>query len=139
MMTNTHDSRIFLRRAIMVLASIWTVAATSTNVFVVPPDLPGAAPAPPYTNWTTAFTNCCASINLPGPDNITNYPAFVNPAGDYRLQPDSPCVNAGINLNWMDGMLDMDGHSRIDRWTRRVDMGAYEYLHSGTLFDIRWR
>jgi fructose-specific component phosphotransferase system IIB-like protein len=62
--------------------------------------------------------------------------AFVDPDGydddpvtyqdnNYRLLPTSPCIDAGMNEEWMVGALDLDGNPRILDGT--VDMGAYEY------------
>lgn len=56
---------------------------------------------------------------------ITNAPRFVNQAaGDYRLQPSSPCFDAGVEEEWMTGSTDLDGRSRVLCAT--VDLGAYE-------------
>ena len=46
--------------------------------------------------------------------------------GDYRLQPGSPCVNAGDpEYVPVPGETDLDGHARV--LCDRVDMGAYEF------------
>ena len=58
-------------------------------------------------------------------------------AGDYRLQKTSPCINTGTNLPWMIDDVDLDGRQRLDRFTRLVDMGCYEYVWSGTMFNLR--
>ncbi len=91
-----------------------------------------------YTNQLE-FTNCCVSAVVPGANNITNYPKFIDPAGDYHLPSDSPCVNAGLNLSWMfnPDALDLDGQRRVGVLHRRVDMGCYEYLFRGAMFGIR--
>jgi hypothetical protein len=75
---------------------------------------------------------CLATTNtLPAgtTGNIAADPLFANPdAGDYRLQvapSRSPCINAGMNLEWMAAAADMDGMPRIMLGT--VDMGAFEY------------
>ena len=90
-------------------------------------------------NTSTFFTNCCSSTweGLPGSDNITNYPAFAAPAtGDYHLAKGSPCINRGLNREWMTGTLDLDGRPRIMNGT--VDIGAYEYpLVVGTVILSR--
>jgi hypothetical protein len=63
-----------------------------------------------------------------GRGNITSAPRFLNyPAGNYRLPPTSPCVNAGTNHTWMVHATDLDGRERISG--DRVDMGAYEYYY----------
>lgn len=53
-------------------------------------------------------------------------PVFANlPAGDYRLQATSPCIDAGTNLDWMASATDLDGNPRVIHGT--VDMGSYEF------------
>jgi hypothetical protein len=91
----------------------------------------------------TTFTNCCLSPALSGVvtnasvNNITNDPQFAGwSAGDFHLSSGSPCVNAGVNSSWMDGAFDLDGHSRIDHFSRLVDMGCYEYLPSGSMYGV---
>ena len=62
--------------------------------------------------------------------NITNAPLFVNEAaGDFRLVAGSPCINAGMNQDWMIGALDLASLPRIASGT--VDMGAYEFQSTG--------
>jgi parallel beta-helix repeat protein len=92
-------------------------------------------------NWQGAVicTNCCTrpTNSLSGSGNITNNPAFVDYAGfNCRLAQDSPCINGGLNQNWMDSAADLDGHRRLDRYSRIVDMGCYEYLFSGMMVTI---
>jgi hypothetical protein len=92
------------------------------------------------------FTNCCTAPLNNGTDqpittnagNIDLDPVFVNlEGGDYRLQSGSLCINAGANMPWMAGAVDLDERSRIDRFSGKVDMGCYEYLPSGTAFTLR--
>jgi hypothetical protein len=53
-------------------------------------------------------------------------PLFVNAAtDDFHLSPNSPCINAGLNQDWMTGEQDLDGNARILNGT--VDIGAYEF------------
>jgi hypothetical protein len=67
---------------------------------------------------------CCTTPDPGGSGNITNAPLFVDQAsGDLRLQPNSPCINAGNN-SYVTNLTDLDGHPRISGGT--VDMGAYE-------------
>ncbi len=87
-----------------------------------------------YTN-NIQFTNCCAPDALEGSGHITNYPVFVNPEGDLRLTMDSPCINKGLNQDWMWDARDMDGHRRI--LEGMADIGAYEFLRRGTIFSLR--
>ena len=37
----------------------------------------------------------------------------------------------------MAGTVDLDGHSRVDRFAQRVDMGAFEDTLPGILFEAR--
>ncbi|MDO9543352.1 MAG: choice-of-anchor Q domain-containing protein [Kiritimatiellia bacterium] len=88
---------------------------------------------------STIFTNCCTAPAQTGwatPGNITDNPQFVDFAGgNFRLAPNSPCVNAGTNQSWMTNAVDLDGRIRIRYGT--VDMGAYERINSGTIFSFR--
>lgn len=67
-----------------------------------------------------------------GGDGWTDNPATVDidegendDYGDLRLQPGSPCINAGDpNSVQGPGETDLDGHARV--LCGRVDMGAYE-------------
>jgi hypothetical protein len=64
-----------------------------------------------------------------GTGNITNLPDFINPAnGNYRLQTNSPCINAG-KTSAVTNTVDLDGRPRIVGGT--VDMGAYEFQGPG--------
>ncbi len=89
-----------------------------------------------YVTGSTTFTNCCAApisaaFNAASTDLPPGYDA------NYRLLRGSPCVNAGLYRNWMDHAADLDGRLRLDRLTGLVDMGAYEYVFSGTMFNVR--
>lgn len=87
--------------------------------------------------YTNDYYNNCAGVASspvlnPAQGNKVANPQFVSSAtGNYRLLANSPCINAGTNLPWMNGALDLDGRSRIDWFSRMVDMGAYEFLRSG--------
>lgn len=81
------------------------------------------------------MTYSCVQQDLPGNENgnINVNPLFVDPDGpdgivgteddDLRLQPGSPCINAGDN-SVVTTATDMDGNERIVN--TYVDMGAYE-------------
>ncbi|MBE0661051.1 MAG: T9SS type A sorting domain-containing protein [Bacteroidales bacterium] len=58
--------------------------------------------------------------------NITTNPKFVDPADDFRIHGNSPCVNTGFNdyFTLVDS-VDIRGEARIQDNT--IDMGAYEY------------
>ena len=84
-------------------------------------------------NYDSSTLNYSCAIPLPtiGFGNITNAPLFVNfAAGNYRLRPDSPCIDAGTNLS-ASITNDLDGRPRpLDGngdGLAAFDMGAYEY------------
>jgi hypothetical protein len=64
-------------------------------------------------------------VDADGPDNDPN--TFED--NDYRLVLTSPCIDAGINEDWMNAAVDFDGKPRIllGATSLTVDMGAYEY------------
>jgi len=72
---------------------------------------------------------------VPDPNCIRTDPQFVDAAvGNYRLQPTSPCIDAGDNSFVPAGITtDLDGNPRIvdgntpPDGTATVDIGAYEY------------
>jgi len=85
-----------------------------------------------YTNCVTMPTN-----SLPGTGNISADPLCVNFAdGNYRLARRSPCINAGVNQDWMTNAFNLDGRARIfSGLGTNVDVGAYEYfVNRGTIF-----
>ncbi len=74
-----------------------------------------------------ASINSCCTTPLPasGTGNITNAPLFLNEqAGNYRLQSNSPCIDAGNN-SLVTLTTDADGNPRIIGGM--VDIGAYEF------------
>lgn len=70
-------------------------------------------------------------INLsPGPNSISADPLFLNrQGGDFRLRPNSPCIDAGENGVTGLSETDIEGKPRIQG--ARVDMGAYETPFGG--------
>ena len=87
-----------------------------------------------------------------GPGIIDEAPVFVDPGywndsgtpadtsddqwihGNYRLLPDSPCIDAGDpSAEVVPGMTDLAGHPR--KIFDRVDMGAYEFGLGDPTFD----
>jgi parallel beta-helix repeat protein len=84
--------------------------------------------------WTI---NCCTTPRpASGTGNITNVPLFVDQAGgSLRLEPTSPCINAGNN-SCVTASTDLDGNPRIVGGT--VDIGAYEYQGSGSVISYAW-
>ncbi|MDP2895883.1 MAG: right-handed parallel beta-helix repeat-containing protein [bacterium] len=84
--------------------------------------------------------SCIQAWRGGGEGNIAEDPRFVDADGpdddpgtfednNYRLSPDSPCIDAGNNEAHMWDELDPDGNSRIFHGvsSATVDMGAYEY------------
>lgn len=68
-------------------------------------------------------SHCDIRGGLGGEGNIDADPMFVL-SNDWHITASSPCRNAGTNLSWMSGALDVDGQPRI--FDERVDMGADE-------------
>jgi len=102
---------------------IWgNTAITSSNIYL--------------NNSTGIFSYVCSGPVQAGTGNTGSDPKFAGTnSGNYRLSGiHSPCVNAGINQSWMS--IDLDGHSRIDRFSGIVDMGCYEYLPQGFMFSV---
>ncbi len=91
-----------------------------------------------YVDTNNVFYSCSPNPILPpGVGNITNEPNYVDPANDFRLAADSPCINKGINEGWMTPAVDLDGRGRIDVFSKQADMGCYEFVRTGSLFTVR--
>jgi hypothetical protein len=75
------------------------------------------------SNFLSSSLNYCCVLPLPsaGTGNFTNAPQIT---GDYHLQSNSPCINAGKNT-YAPSSLDLGGNPRIVGGT--VDVGAYEF------------
>jgi hypothetical protein len=93
--------------------------------------------APAGTNYAYGSLQYCCTIPLAaGPGNFTNAPSFVDEAsGNFRLQTNSPCINAGNNLLAI-GSVDLDGKPRIVGGT--IDVGAYESQVYSSLISYAW-
>lgn len=79
---------------------------------------------------SVTFVNCALPVAL-GENAVTNTPKFVkfDPGSgrfDFQLRSASPCRNAGAELDWMAGALDVAGNPRI--FNGAPDIGAYETL-----------
>ena len=99
------------------------------------------SPTDPQVHDSVVPTYCCIQDWTGGGEaNIALNPAFVDPDGpdddpntyednDYRLLLASPCIDAGINEDWMATAVDFDGKPRIvlGASSLTVDIGAYEY------------
>lgn len=95
------------------------------------------------TRKDVVFSNNCvptapdASYTRSG-NNITDEPEFLDiDTGDYRLAAASPCINQGLDLEGLEGELDLDGRPRLDRFSGLVDIGCYEYIPQGVMFKLR--
>jgi hypothetical protein len=90
-----------------------------------------------YQDFRCRLNYCCtAPLPSTGFGNITNSPLFVDlTAGDLRLQPNSPCINAGDNAYALPGP-DLDGNPRIAGST--VDIGAYEFQNPPSVISNAW-
>lgn len=84
-----------------------------------------------------SFSYCCTTpLPVDGHGNVANSPRLlVDSAGNTRLQPDSPCINAGNNA-YTFGEADLDGLPRIAGGT--VDIGAYEFQTPASLLSYAW-
>jgi hypothetical protein len=86
---------------------------------------------PFYTSGSVTMNYCCTFPLPVGAGNFTAAPLFMDQAsGNFRLQHNSPCINAGNNTYAPAG-LDLDGNPRIVGGI--VDIGAYEFQNSPLL------
>jgi hypothetical protein len=97
-----------------------------------------------YNSW---LLNCVVFLNnlyaCPGSWFQDSDPRFLDQAsGNLRLQPNSPCINAGNN-SYVTSATDLDGNPRISGGI--VDIGAYEFqwpqltiAPSGPNVLLRW-
>jgi hypothetical protein len=92
---------------------------------------------PDYGGSVEKLSYCCTTPTpIDGIGNITSPPLFVDQAGgDFRLQSDSPCINAGNNA-CVSASTDLDGNPRIAGST--VDIGAYEYQSPASVLSYAW-
>ncbi|MCP4666546.1 MAG: right-handed parallel beta-helix repeat-containing protein [Deltaproteobacteria bacterium] len=81
---------------------------------------------------------CAIQGGFDGEGNIDEDPLFADSAnGDFHLDPDSPCIDAGTNDAPNLPATDCDGEVRIfdgdDDGVATVDMGVDEYFYADTL------
>ncbi len=111
------------------LTGVADVYATNCIIFG------NTAPVAPNYDFDS-FNHCCTTPLAPGIGNITNNPLFVNFAGgDFHLQSNSPCINAGNNFAVV-GSTDLDGNPRISGGT--VDIGTYEFQNPASVISYAW-
>ncbi len=87
---------------------------------------------------TMVYSNMCTAPDVSswGAGNITGDPKLKDiEGGNFKLSPYSPCIDAGLKLNWMTNTVDLDGTKRIVN--DRVDIGAYEFFPAGAIIRIR--
>ena len=81
-----------------------------------------------YAAAGSSWTALCDHTSNPG--NISADPLFIDPSGNFRLQSNSPAVDAGNNSASGLPSTDLDGNPRIvdgnGDGIAVVDMGAYE-------------
>ncbi|MBU1734698.1 MAG: hypothetical protein KJ692_05605 [Verrucomicrobia bacterium] len=97
-----------------------------------------------YNNGFTNIivSNCCIGMTngALGPATQINNVIYTDPllidlpAANCRLSSSSPCINAGYYESWMTTTLDLDDRIRLRYGI--VDLGAYEFIRSGTLYGF---
>jgi hypothetical protein len=85
---------------------------------------------------TSLFNSCSTDIHPDDERSLTNLPLFVDlQSGDFRLQSNSPCINAGNNAYLSTG-IDLDGNPRVSGGT--VDIRAYEFQNPTSIISNAW-
>jgi hypothetical protein len=83
----------------------------------------------------STLLNCCVAPSI-NSSTFSAPPLFVDFAGgNFRLQSNSPCINAGLNA-YVSSPVDLDGRPRIVNGT--VDIGAYEFQTNVSPVFIAW-
>jgi hypothetical protein len=93
--------------------------------------------APLSPNLSAKNNYCCTMpLVFSEASSFTNAPLFVDPgSGDFRLQTNSPCINAGGDA-YVIGGVDLTGDSRIAGGA--VDVGAYELQSPASQISYAW-
>jgi hypothetical protein len=111
------------------MVSFGTLEVFNTNVYGVETDFDNCGPYLGVIVTANANGDPCDAFG-----NISMDPGFVDDAnGDFSLQSDSPCIDAGTNSisDYVFPSTDIIGNTRIwdgdDSGTSIVDIGAYEY------------
>jgi hypothetical protein len=84
-------------------------------------------------HYFTTLNYCCTDPLPSGAGNFTSPPLFA--PGEYRLQSNSPCINAGHN-DFVTSVADFEGNSRIVAGT--VDVGPYEFQSPSSILSFAW-
>ncbi len=83
---------------------------------------------PNYSDGEIEYT--CTTPDPGDTGNITNAPGLAGVSNPH-IVTNSPCVDAGTNLDWMATAVDIDGEPRIGQGT--VDLGCDEFYLGGQL------
>jgi len=102
--------------------NLWSITWTAISAYFTNCYL-GETNFPKHASITHTFTDCL----------VGQTPGF-NGGNNYRLQIHSPCINSGLNEEWMTGAFDLDERPRRDRFSQKVDIGCYEFVPKGMLF-----
>jgi len=114
---NEYGGGLFGCRGFIANCIIWGNSASTTSVNQL-------------YKCSTPIHSCIQDWTGGGRGNISTDPGFVDPSnGDYHLQPDSPCIDAG-NPYYLLGerIVDIDGECRVAGSS--LDMGSDEFASS---------
>jgi len=88
-----------------------------------------------YDTGAVNYSNCCAAPLPAGPANTAADPLLADRAGgDYTPRTNSPCVNTGVNREWMADTTDLGTNPRIQNAV--TDIGAFETPYWGMTADV---
>lgn len=89
-----------------------------------------------FSGSGNAISYTCSQEAQAGTDNQNQNPLFINATSNFRLLKGSPCLNTGLNEDWMASAKDLDGNPRIRSMV--VDRGAFEADYPrGSIIYIR--